>query len=367
MEQAVEQIIAQVRQAASERQPLRIRGGGTKDFLGQLRQDPVLDTRNMSAIIAYEPSELVVTAGAGTRLADLEALLAGCNQCLAFEPPNFGAGATVGGMVAAALAGPARAASGGVRDYVLGVEMINGRGERLRFGGQVMKNVAGYDVSRLMAGSMGVLGVIVEVSIKVLPRATAQATLRLECSQAEALDRLNRWSGQPLPLNASCWEPGSPGQLVVRLRGAHAAVASARATIGGEELPEADALAFWQSMREQTHAGFVTPDGQCLWRLSVPDTTPVLDLPQGAGARPVEWGGALRWVVAPASCAPALRAVASTHGGTASIFRAGDPAQAAGLSAFHPLDAVNLRIQRALKREFDPAGIFNPGRMYADL
>jgi glycolate oxidase FAD binding subunit len=208
MDPALDNIVERVRAAAAHGTSLRIRGGGTKDFYGERLAGELLDTRGLSGVVAYEPSELVVTVRAGTPLAELEALLAQHGQCLPFEPPRFGAGGTVGGMVAAGLSGPARASVGEVRDYVLGLNLVNGRGEHLVFGGQVMKNVAGYDVSRLMAGALGTLGLITEVSLKVLPVAPADATVRFEMPQAEALRRLNAWGGQPLPLNASCWEQG---------------------------------------------------------------------------------------------------------------------------------------------------------------
>jgi hypothetical protein len=235
MDSELQQIVERIRGAAADATPLRIRGGGTKDFHGVPASTgvPVLDTRALAGITAYEPSELVVTVRAGTPLAELEAALAAEGQCLPFEPPHFGvdgAGGTVGGMVAAGWSGPARASVGAVRDYVLGVQLVDGRGEVLSFGGQVMKNVAGYDVSRVLAGSFGTLGVIAEVSLKVLPVAPAEATLRFECTQAEAIDLLNGWGGRPLPLNASCWvEDAGRGTLYLRLRGAVAAVEAARA------------------------------------------------------------------------------------------------------------------------------------------
>ena len=222
-----------VRDAASRRQPLRIVGSGSKDFYGDgepgERRGAPLDVTPLSGISAYEPSELVVTVRAGPPLAELEAALAEKGQCLPFEPPRLGAttqqGGTVGGMVAAGLAGPTRAAVGGVRDYLLGASLINGRGELLSFGGQVMKNVAGYDVSRLLAGSMGTLGVLAEVTLKVLPKPVAEQTLVFDMNEAEAIARLNQWGGQPLPISASFWHAG---QLWLRLSGARAAVAAAR-------------------------------------------------------------------------------------------------------------------------------------------
>lgn len=372
MDHALAEIADRVRAAAADQTPLRIRGGGTKDFYGLALHGEVLDTRALRGIVSYEPSELVVTVRAGTPLAELEAALAERGQCLPFEPPHFAKtpsdAATVGGMVAAGLSGPARASVGAVRDYVLGVTLLNGRAELLTFGGQVMKNVAGYDVSRLMAGAWGTLGLLTEVSLKVLPVPPAEATLRFEgISQADALRQLHAWGGQPLPLNASCWvQDGGVGTLYVRLRGAVAAVEAACRSMGGTRmLDHAAVAADWAACREQTLPWFTDraarPD-HALWRLSVPATAPVLDLP--GGAQPlVEWHGALRWVQAGASHAEALRAAASAVGGSASIFIAAsaDPESAGGHFDLksRPLEAIHAR----LKHSFDPAGIFNPGRV----
>jgi len=372
-------IAARVREAAQSGTPLRIRGGGSKDFYGQALTGEVLDMRAYSGVISYEPSELVVTVRGGTPLAELEALLAEQGQCLPFEPPHFGANATVGGMVASGLSGPARASSGAVRDYLLGVVLINGKGECLTFGGQVMKNVAGYDVSRLMAGTLGTLGVLMEMSLKVLPVAPGEATLMCSgLSQQKALDLLNRWGGQPLPLNASCWvreETASPVQdsLLVRLRGALAAVEAACPRMmadvqaaGGaaSRMDNAQAGADWNACREQTLPFFAQPPSAdaCLWRLSVPQTTPAFELPY---AQLLEWHGGLRWLWAPASAAAQLRQAAQRAGGHATVFRRaeGTPAD---LPVFTPLAPVQLRLQRALKKQFDPAGVLNPGRMSAD-
>lgn len=367
MEPALERIAEQVADAVSRRTALRIRGGGTKDFYGQCLQGSLLDTGGLRGVVAYEPSELVVTVRCGTPLHELEALLAQHGQCLPFEPPHFGPAATVGGMLAAGLSGPARASSGPLRDYVLGLQMINGKAEVLHFGGQVMKNVAGYDVSRLMVGALGVLGVITEVSLKVLPRAPAQVTLVFACSQQQALRMLQGWAAEPLPLNASCWEAGDGGRLRLRLRGAKAAVEAACAGLGGEQLADGIAAGFWSGLREQTLPAFALDAAQCLWRLSVPDTAPVLELPAPVTAPLLEWGGALRWVRAPVASSVALRAAVAAVGGTASVFRRGSIAGQQDVTVFHPLAATNLRIQRALKQQFDPAGIFNPARLYPEL
>ena len=365
-------IVEKIKTCAARGRPLRIRGGGTKDFYGQILHGELLDVRPLAGVVSYEPSELVVTALAGTPLAELEALLARHGQCLAFEPPRFAAGGTVGGMVAAGLSGPARASVGAVRDFVLGVEIINGRGELLRFGGQVMKNVAGYDVSRLLAGSWGTLGCITEVSLKVLPVAPAEATLRFECNQADALRKLHAWGGQPLPLNASCWvQDGGVGTLYVRLRGAVAAVQAACKTMGGTLLDNSttapnNALD-WSACRDHTLPWFAQraqhPD-LALWRLSLPATAPVLALP--AAAQPlVEWHGALRWVQAPASAADALRAAAEAVGGSASVFVAASAYPESASGQFDPKSAALAQIHARVKQAFDPAGIFNPGRLAA--
>ena len=375
-QQALAQMIERVRAAAADHTPLRIRGGGSKDFHGRALQGEVLDTRVLSGITSYEPSELVVTARAGTPLAELEAALADQGQCLPFEPPHFAPGATVGGMVAAGLSGPARASVGAVRDYVLGVGLINGRAQALTFGGQVMKNVAGYDVSRLMAGAWGTLGLLTEVSLKVLPVAPAAATLRFECNQADALRKLHTWGGQPLPLNASCWlhdtaADAGVGTLYVRLRGAVAAVEAACKTMGGTRLDNASTAPHaldWAACRDHTLPWFAAraqQPGLALWRLSLPATAPVLTLP--AAAQPlVEWHGALRWVQAPASAGEALQAAAQAVGGSATVFVAAGahPSSASGL--FCSKSAALAQIHARLKQAFDPAGIFNPGRLAAE-
>jgi len=367
---ALAQIVEQVRSARSRKVTLDIRGGGSKAFYGEpARGAEPLSLADLRGISSYEPSELVVTVRAGTPLAELEAALAAKHQCLAFEPPRFGGrgrsagamGGTVGGMVAAGLAGPARAAVGGVRDFVLGATMLNGRAEVLSFGGQVMKNVAGYDVSRLLAGSLGVLGVILEVSLKVLPLPPATTTLRFDLDEDEALKRLNTWGGEPLPLNASAWWERA---LVVRLAGAAAAVQAAAKKLGGEVIAPSTAEAFWRGLRDHEDEFFTSAEeavkGQAsLWRLGVPSTTPPLKLP---GEQLVEWGGAQRWLCTGAP-AQAVRDAAAAVGGHATLFRARD--KSAGV--FAPLAPPLARIHRELKRAFDPDRLFNPGRLYPDL
>jgi len=363
MDSALHQIVERIRAAATDATPLCIRGGGTKDFYGEVLHGDLLDTTSLTGITSYEPSELVVTVRTGTPLAELEAALAEKGQCLPFEPPHFGPAGTVGGMVAAGLSGPARASVGAVRDYVLGATLVNGRGDVLRFGGQVMKNVAGYDVSRVLAGSLGTLGVIAEVSLKVLPVAPAEATLEFACSQADALRLLNEWGGRPLPLNASCWfEYGGAGALYLRLRGAVAAVEAACMHLGGERKDNARAAADWQALRDQQLPWFDRSDGtDALWRLSVPQTAPVLAIDGNAPL--IEWHGAQRWYKAPPDQAARIREIARAAGGHATLFRA--PASSA-IPRFDALSAPIARIHRALMQEFDPHRIFNRGRLLAD-
>lgn len=345
--------------ARARRASLEIRGGGTKAFYGEAPRGEPLELDELTGISSYEPSELVITARAGTPLAELESVLAERGQCLAFEPPRFEPGGTVGGMVAAGLSGPARAAAGPLRDYVLGVTILDGRGEFLTFGGQVMKNVAGYNVSRLMAGSWGILGVLCEISLKVLASKADTATLSFEWDEPRALAEMTRWNALPLSISASAWHEGC---LKIRLSGAAAAVRSACRKLGGVELDAWTAAGWWESVRDHRHPFFRPNDaelqaGECLWRISVPPTTPPLEQ---AGF--IEWGGAQRWwrTAAPAS---RVRSIASAAGGHATLVRAAE--KSAG--AFAPLGETLMRVHRALRSAFDPDRVLNAGRLYADL
>ena len=353
MDQVLQQFRDRIMSATRSGTALRIRGNGTKDWYGQELNGELLDTTAYSGIISYDPTELVVTARAGTNLREIGKALAEKKQMLAFEPPRFDGLATVGGIVASGLSGPRRQAVGSVRDFVLGTVLMDGKGETLHFGGQVMKNVAGYDVSRLLTGSLGTLGLILEVSLKVLPRPFAQHSLQFAMSEQDALHQLNVWGGQPLPLSASCWVNGN---LYVRLSGAQAAVDAAIAKMGGTDLPEAEN--FWDGVREQTHTFFSAPQ-QALWRLSLPTVAPPLALP---GEQMIEWGGALRWLRTTAD-AETIRSVAANAGGHATLFKGGDKS----VGVFQPLAPAVARIHRNLKQAFDPAGIFNPRRMYTDF
>jgi len=357
---ALRRLTERVVAASQSREPLQICGGGTKAFYGGIPRGVVLDTRELAGITSYEPTELVVTALAGTGLTELEAELERGGQCLPFEPPRFATGGTVGGMVAAGLAGPARPSVGGLCDHLLGASVLNGSGEMLTFGGQVMKNVAGYDVSRVFAGSMGILGLLCDVSLKVMPAPAAVATLSFEMDESTALAQLNRWAALPLPLNASSWYQD---RLHVRLAGAKAAVAGVCRQLGGVQLEPRQAIDWWRDIRDQRHAffdlGAALLRGEALWRVSVPDTArPALP----SGPQFIEWGGALRWLRSTAPAAE-IRAAASAAGGHATLFRAAD--KSAGV--FSAVPAPLLMIHQRLKQSFDPAGIFNPGRLYPEL
>lgn len=349
-----ESLTEQIRAAFASGHPLKIQGGGSKAFYGNASAGDILDTRALSGIVAYQPKELVLTARAGTSLAEIETALAAEQQMLAFEPPHFGS-ATLGGCIAAGLSGPRRPYTGAVRDYVLGVRIIDGTGQALRFGGQVIKNVAGYDVSRLMVGALGTLGLITEVSLKVLPRPVAEISLQFEMDEAAALTTMNRWAGQALPLSATSWHAGL---LHVRLSGAESAVKAAQARLGGEVLH--DATAFWQRLREHRTPFF---DKRPLWRVAVKSTAAPLELTE---AQWIEWGGAVRWLALPAMNAldvAHLRQLANVAGGHATLFRGKPPAN----GVFTPLSPALHGIHQQLKVRFDPRGIFNRGRLYPHL
>jgi glycolate oxidase FAD binding subunit len=355
-------LIERIRAAHDSRTPLIIEGGGSKTFYGNPDEGEVLSTRKFTGVIDYQPKELVLTARAGTPLAEIEALLAEQNQMLAFEPPHFGGPATLGGSIAAGLSGPRRPYAGAARDFVLGVRMIDGTGQPLRFGGQVIKNVAGYDVSRLMVGALGTLGLITEISLKVLPRPAAETTLQFELDEAAAIRNMNLWAGQPLPLSATSWHAGL---LTVRLSGAASAVQAAQAKLGGEAVK--DAAAFWQRLRDQTTPFFDTRSSasrQSLWRLAVKPTAPPLTVSNrlGGDAQWIEWGGAVRWLVSDRPAAT-LREAARTAGGHATLFRGNAPAD----GAFTPLAPALLTLHRNLKQRFDPRGILNHGRMVPEF
>jgi glycolate oxidase FAD binding subunit len=358
---AIARLTDHIQSARARGTALAIYGGGTKSFYGEPPRGEPLRLSELTGISSYEPSELVVSARAGTTLRELESVLAERGQCLPFDPPRFSPGGTVGGMVAAGISGPSRAALGSVRDYVLGVTLLNGRGELVTFGGQVMKNVAGYDVSRLMVGSWGVLGILCEVSLKVLAIRAAAATLEFDRDESDSLAELAGWRALPLPVHSTAWYQG---RLRVRLAGARAAVRSACDKLAGTQLAPAEADAWWESVRDHTHTFFNPAEadlaaGECLWRLSVPAVAPVLDL---SGPQFIEWGGAQRWLRTRAAAAE-VRRTAARAGGHATLVHAKDKSPGAFARVGNPL----MRIHRSLKEAFDPDRIFNPGRLYADL
>lgn len=341
-----------VREACENGRSLRIVGGGSKDFYGNACAADNLSTLGHSGILSYEPTELVLRARSGTPLIEIERLLEENGQRLAFEPPHFGPDATIGGAVASGLAGPGRVYGGAVKDSVLGVGLINGNAERLNFGGQVMKNVAGYDISRLMAGSLGTLALITDISLKVLPRPPQDLTLSVDCDLPSALQSLLLWNRKPLPISASFYHDG---RLLIRLSGSEAAIASARNQIGGNTVEKAGS--FWRSVREQELPFFRS--GAPLWRLSVAPATAPLEstFPQA-----MEWNGAQRWIATDIS-SEEMFAKATDLGGHATLFRGGY--RAAGV--FQKLPTALMDLHRRLKASMDPQGIFSPGRLYPEL
>ena len=358
MDAVLESMQARICKAAEDRTPLRIRGGGTKDFYGGPPQGDILETQVYAGIVEYDPTELVLTARSGTSLETIENAMRARGQMLAFEPPHFGEGSTLGGAVAAGLSGPRRPYAGAVRDVILGVRILDGTGQHLSFGGRVMKNVAGFDVARLMTGALGTLGVITEVSLKCLPMPKTEATLEFECSADEAIRKVNEWGTQPLPLSATCYHHG---RLRVRLSGAAPAVAAAAAKLGGASVRAAES--YWASLRDHSHlffAGTRAVDVP-LWRLSVKSTAPYTDL---GGEQLMEWGGGLRWLAAgDRTDAQRVRLWAAANGGHATLFRATD--KSAG--AFAPLTATMQALHQRLKAAFDPHGILNRGRLYPEF
>jgi len=341
-----------VKAAAESNTPLLIQGNNSKAFYGRQCEGEILSVKDHSGIIDYTPSELVISARAGTRLNELETVLQNEGQMLAFEPAHFGDDATLGGTIACAFSGPRRPYAGAARDFVLGVNCINGNGEWLRFGGQVMKNVAGYDVSRMLTGSLGTLAILTDIHLRVLPCPETELTLRLEYDAAAAIQRCNQLSGLPLPLSASCY---LDGHLHLRLSGMQQGVQAAAATIGGE--PQDDANHFWQQLREH-ELPFFSGDLP-LWRIAVAPATPD---PALAGELLIEWGGAQRWLRSQQS-GEAIREAVKSLGGHATLFRHGDHSG----DVFQPLPAALLALHQRLKHTFDPAGILNPGRMYREL
>ncbi|EXJ15513.1 glycolate oxidase subunit GlcE [Imhoffiella purpurea] len=349
-----------VKTAIAEASPVAILGNGTKSFYGRIAQGQPLRVSEHAGILNYQPKELVLTARAGTTLDEIEDALARQGQSLAFEPPHFrpsgdAPDATLGGTLACGLAGPARPYAGAARDLVLGVRILTGRAEVLRFGGEVMKNVAGYDVSRLMAGAMGTLGILLDISLKVMPRPAISETRILSAGIEQALDLMIDWAAKPWPVTATAWYAG---RLWVRLSGGRQGVSEAAQRIGGEVMDPHEAETFWRDLiREQGHR-FFSGEGP-LWRLSLPANVPHLAL---AGDQLIEWSGSQRWLRGDAD-AERIRGAVSAVGGHATLFRGGDRAG----HVFHPLSEPLMRLHLRLKQSFDPHGILNPGRLYAEF
>jgi glycolate oxidase FAD binding subunit len=348
-------LTASVLEAFRTKQPLRIVGGDSKAFYGREISDEPLRIGEHKDVVSYEPTELVITARAGTPLRELESVLAAQGQMLPFEPPAFGESATLGGTIACNLSGPRRPYLGSARDFVLGCRIINGRGEAMHFGGEVMKNVAGYDVSRLQCGAMGTLGVLLEISLKVLPRPEAELTLIQQCSGDEAIDTMNRLGGQPLPLSAACHDGEN---LYIRLSGTEAGINAARARVGGDEY--AEGKTFWKELKEHELPFF--GNDLPLWRVSLPPAAAMLNIP---GKKILDWGGGQRWIHSE-EAAQRIRGIAAKAGGHATLFRTGS-SNGNGEQPFHPLDKGLMMLHQRLKQSFDPHGVLNPGRMYREI
>lgn len=349
------QLQEQVQHAIANEQHLRVQGGNSKAFYGnEIETDQVLDISPHSGIVAYEPSELVITVRAGTKLIELENLLASHGQLLPFEPPIHADNSTIGGVVAAGLSGPRRPFAGAVREHILGVSIINGQGKIVEFGGQVMKNVAGYDVSRLMVGSLGSLGVLLNISIRLMPAPASEITFTIDANNEKSITLFNQWRPTPLPISATCFYEDC---LYVRLSGGHRAVSAFSDLMPGEILDNADG--FWQAVRNQTHEFFQHSD-KPLWRLSFPPATPALSRLEKDTL--IEWGGAQYWLF---SNAPTniVRGIASKNNGHATLFRGDQP----GVNHFPPLSHELVHLQQKLKRSLDPHDVFAYGRLYKDF
>jgi len=347
---AVAALQERVRKAAQDGEGLAITGGNTKSFLGRLSRGAPCSVRAVQGVVHYEPTELVVTVRAGTRLTELESTLAQSGQMLPFEPPAFGEGATIGGTIACGLSGPCRPYRGAARDFVLGVRCINGKGESLRFGGEVMKNVAGYDVSRLMVGAMGTLGILTEISLKVLPRPACSQTRTFEMPGESASELMTSFLGRSLPVSAAAY---LDGVLWVRLSGSEAAVSTAAGALGGDREAEGDV--FWSQLKEH-RLDFFSHDLP-LWRISLKPQNDVIQFP---GKTLIDWGGAQHWVKSDTGF-EALSELVRPYRGYVTGFSGRDQ----GVRSDVPQDAV-LKLNRGLKAAFDPSGILNPGRLFPE-
>ncbi|BDW11966.1 glycolate oxidase subunit GlcE [Polynucleobacter sp. SHI8] len=365
MQVVLNQFKEQIQSAITTQKKINICGGNTKNWYGDPPNGEVLNTLQYSGILDYQPEELVITACAGTPLKEVEAALIAKNQYFAFEPPHYGENATIGGMVAAGLAGPGRGQFGGLRDYVLGTKMMDGNGQILSFGGKVMKNVAGYDVSRLMPGSLGTLGLILEMSIKVLPLPARTETLKFQIPASQAIVQMNSWASQPLPLSASTWLGNSQsGELWIRLAGANAAVVSAiqkmQQLLPSEIIDAQQANVFWESIREQTHS-FFTNSNDNLWRFAV---NPLSEPFATDHVTMMEWFGGQRWIKGNLSREEAQN-LAAQNQGYATLYRNHNHDSGSVFTPItaNPLTAPLAIVQKRVQNAFDPHGIFQTGRM----
>lgn len=350
-------LLEQIQAAYSAKQALLISGGGSKAFYGNQVAGEILSSRGHSGIIEYQPSELVVTVRSGTLLSELEAELNANKQMLAFEPPQHSASTTIGGVIACGLSGPRRAASGAARDFILGTTIINGKAEKLKFGGQVMKNVAGYDAARLMVGAQGTLGLLLDISIKVLPMPGSEISLRLNIALATAIKQIRQWLKQGLPITASCYLNDT---LSIRLGSTHSAVKHSINMVNRDYETEEVTNDFWLQIKNQKHDFF--KKSPTLWRCSQQTTTPIFENPE---QQLLEWNGALRWIHSDEN----LHEIAALHQGHAQRYRLAvhGPAEQSINNIFQPLSPALLKIHQRLKQAFDPYNILNPGRLYAKL
>lgn len=348
------QLQEHVAQACANDQPLNICGGNSKSFLGTPSKATELDISAHCGIISYEPTELVVTARSGTRLESLNKVLAESGQMLPFEPPAFAPQATLGGTTACGLSGPSRPYRGAIRDYVLGCRIINGKAQTLRFGGEVMKNVAGYDVTRLMTGAMGTLGVLLDTSLKVLPLPENEVTLVQQTDASSAIEKMQALAGDSIPVTAAAF---LNGKMFTRLSGAQSAVIATAKTLGGELSSDNN---FWSQLREHQLEFFNNP--LPLWRISVPALTPELDL---TGDCLYDWAGMQRWLFSNED-AHKVRSTVESTGGHAQLFKS-DSSLKRDVGVFHPPQPAIMRLHKKIKTEFDPQGLFNPQRMYSDI
>ena len=350
MADIINELISKVTDAYHAQTPLAIIAGGSKIFMGRNTSGSVLDVAGHSGIISYQPVELVITARAGTSIAEIVTVLAENNQSLAFEPPCFSDKSTLGGTLACNQSGPARPWCGSIRDHVLGVGLINGKGEHLKFGGQVMKNVAGYDVSRLQAGAMGTLGVLTQISLKVMPKPDACKTLVWNMDAAQAIVFMNRLGASAKPISAACW---FEGQLYVRLSGVKTSIDATIKQWKGQI--KADPENLWQKLADQQLAFFT--DEAPLWRFSVNPTAQITALDEHSI---IDWGGALRWYQGEGDLA-AMQKLAAAAGGQVSMFSGGNR----NAEVMHHLPKSLQSIQARIKKSFDPHCILNPGRLYS--